>query len=667
MHVPRLSSRSLPLVRSMRLWMALALLIGLVALLTTRPLVSAAAGSDISTSTISASPSTLAPGETATLTVALHNTGADAAVVDVSIPLAEALDYVAGSVTGGGTVTGNVVVWSGTHVEPSSTVALNLRVRSDGQNSAPLDVRVGAAIAGDSQRFVRFTIIKLTTSSTPAPPALATSDKTASKSTLAYGEKLTYSINLRNTGASGVVVSVSDPLPGRLDLVAGTITGGGSYNSATRTISWQQVNVPAGGSVTLSFQVTPNVHVIAPSQLTNTATITLGGVSFTRSATIALVMLPLPPEPGLRGSFKRASQHSLAPGQKMTFTINLHNSGTQDVTASVTDPLPAELSYVAGTASNGGVFSNGTLMWSNLTIPAGDDVALTFQVTPAGQVARRTVVINKATITSGDVTFERRGSVVLVPQPLNLPNRPPSVESLTIGDKDVVSSRDVTLHIVASADAAKMFIQEWSLDTTDLPRWKPVQSSGWVQYQSSYAWRLGAAGGTHFVGISVADAAGNLSPLTRRAVDFVSLVTPGTVLQGNAVPFLVYFGAGANVSATLKTLEGDADLYAWAPGHGALPDEASTQSGTDDDVVSFQTAQAGVYLFLVHGAQMSSYELSISPAGGSPSIAAGVRTAAAKPPVFSSEPVLSQAGLDPLNVALAPNPPGTIYLPVAAR
>jgi hypothetical protein len=188
-----------------------------------------------------------------------------------------------------------------------------------------------------------------------------------------------------------------------------------------------------------------------------------------------------------------------------------------------------------------------------------------------------------------------------------------------------------------------------------------------VRFQSSYAWRLSAAGGTHFVGVWVADDAGNVSPLTRRAVDFVSLVTPGTVLQGDAVPFLVYFEAGVNVSATLKTLEGDADLYAWAPGHGALPDEASTQSGTDDDVVSFQTSQAGVHRFLVHGAQMSSYELSISPAGGSPSIAAGARTAAAKPPVFSSEPVLSQAGLDPLDVAQAPNPPGTIYLPVAAR
>jgi uncharacterized repeat protein (TIGR01451 family) len=667
MHIPSPSSWSSSLVRGMRLWMALALLIGLVALLASRPLVTAAAGSDISTSTLSASPSTLAPGETATLTVALRNTGSDAAVVDVAIPLADVLDYVAGSVTGGGTVTGNVVEWSGIQVGPGSTVALSLQVRSDGQNSASLDVRVGAAIAGDSQRFVRFTTITLTTSSTPAPPSLATSDKTASKSTLAYGEKLTYRINLRNTGTSSVVVSVSDPLPGRVDLVDGTITGGGSYNAATRTVSWQQVNVPGGGSVALSFQVTPNVHVIAPSQLTNTATITVGAVSFTRSVTIALVMLPLPPEPGLRGSFKLASQFRLAPGQKMTYTINLHNSSTQDVAASVTDPLPAELSYVAGTASNGGVFSNGTLTWSNLTIPAGDDVALTFQVTPAVQVARPTTVVNKATITSGDVIFERRGSVTLVPQPLNRPNRPPTVESLTIGDTDVVSSRDVTLHIAASADAAKMFIREWSLDTTDLPRWRLIQSSGWVPFQSNYSWRLGAASGTHFVGVWVADSAGNVSQLTRRAVDFVSLVTPGTVLQGNAVPFLVYFGAGVNVSATLKTLAGDADLYAWAPGHGALPDEASTQSGTADDVVTFQTSQAGVYLFLVHGAQLSSYKLSISPAGGSPSSIAGVRIAVAKPSVFNSEPVLSQAGLDPLNIAEAPTPPGTIYLPVVVR
>jgi uncharacterized repeat protein (TIGR01451 family) len=651
----------------MRLWMALALLVGLIATLACMPPVTAAAGSDISTSTISAAPSTLGPGETATLTVALHNTGSDAAVVDVAIPLADVLDYVVGSVTGGGTVTGNVVEWSGVDVGPGSTVALTFQVRADGQNITSQDVRVGAAIAGDSQRFIRFTTITLTSSSTPAPPSLATSDKIASKPTLAYGEKLTYSINLRNTSASSVVVSVSDPLPGRVDLVNGTITGGGSYNAATRTIAWQQVSVPGGGSVTLSFQVTPNVHVIVPSPLTNTARITLGAVSFTRSVTVALVMLPLPPAPGLRGSYKLASQHWLAPGQKMTYTINLHNSGTQDVAANVTDPLPAELSYVAGSASNGGVFGNGRLTWSNVTIPAGEDVALTFQVTPAGTVARPTTVVNKATITSGDVTFERRASVVLVPQPLGTPNRPPTVQNLQIGDQDVVNSRDVTLQIAASADASKMLIREWSLDTTDLPRWRLTQSSGWVPFESSYSWRLGAASGTHFVGVWVADAAGHVSHLTRKSVDFVSLVTPGTILQGDVVPFLVHFGAGVNVSATLKTLEGDADLYVWGPGHGALPDEASTESGTADDAVSFQTSQAGVHLFLVHGAELSSYELSISPAGGSPATSAGVGIAAAKPSVFSSEPVLSQAGLDPLDVAEAPFPPGAIYLPLVAR
>ncbi len=641
-------------------------LVTLLVLLALIPSGSAAlsAGPNLTDSSISASQDSLGPGESLTLTVTLRNTGDAPATVDVAAPVPEEVSYVGGSATNGGQPDGGAIVWDDVAVGAGGQVALSYQVRAPATINTSKDVTALASIAGGAQRFIRATVFTLTPAGATAPPSLAGSAKTASQQTVAFGEKLTYTITLKNSGASEVTVDVSDPLPSRLDLVPGTITGGGSYNAAARTIVWSAVKVPANGQTALSFQATPNVRVIAPTLLTNTAYIRIGDVTFARSAPVLLVMLPLPPEPAIRGSYKLPSQRTLGPDEELTFTINIHNSSNLDVSASVRDPLPPELRYVPGSASNGGSFSGGVLTWSGLTVPAGGDLALSFKVRQASPVARPTLVVNTASITSGGVTIERRGPVVLLPQRIPEPGRPPTVESVQVEGGDTTTDRDVTLAIRATPDAVKMYIQEWELSPLNRPRWQVVRSSGWVPFQSSYPWRLGEQPGAHAIGVWVADAAGNVSQLTRRAVDIVNLVGPGSVEQGGVVPYLVYYSAGTNVSATLKTLSGDADLYVWEPAHGGKPDKSSTQTGTADDSVSFIAPVSGYYLFLVYGAQESQYVFTLTPGGGAGTSAA---PAAAKPEVFTSEPLLSQAGVDPLDVAVAPFAPNAIFLPLVAR
>ena len=66
----------------------------------------------------------------------------------------------------------------------------------------------------------------------------------------------------------------------------------------------------------------------------------------------------------------------------MTYTLTVTNNGPSDATGvAIEDLLPSEVSYDTGTASDGGTLVSDKLVWSGLTIPAGTNKALTYDVT----------------------------------------------------------------------------------------------------------------------------------------------------------------------------------------------------------------------------------------------------------------------------------------------
>ena len=68
-------------------------------------------------------------------------------------------------------------------------------------------------------------------------------------------QTITYTISYQNTGSGAATnFSVTDPLSVYLSLVNGSITGGGSYNSGTRTVSWTFPSIASGASGSVSFQ-----------------------------------------------------------------------------------------------------------------------------------------------------------------------------------------------------------------------------------------------------------------------------------------------------------------------------------------------------------------------------------------------------------------------------
>jgi len=515
---------------------------------------------------------------------------------------------------------------------------------------------------------------------TPTPgPNLACSYKYASPHMLAPGETLTYTIHLHNCSTVSTTAQVTDLLPSEVNYIPGSASPGAVYDEGAETLSWSDVTVLPGGHVLLSFAVTATT-VTTPTVVTNTAVISAGGDSFERWAWVLLVPELPTPGPILAGSHKSASQHTLAPGEILTYTIYLHNSGTAVAIARVTDQLPAEVNYVSGSATPDAAYDEGagTLTWSAVTVPVRSDVSLSFAVTVTA-VSTPAVVSNTAIITTGGDSFERHAWVLLVPEPVEYDSVLPVVHSLTIDEQDVLTSPMVTLHISATDNVGVrwMYLREWQWAVTPRPHWEVVQSSGWVSYQADYPWTLGSESGAHFVGVWVADSALNTSRLDTYGLDFASLLQPGTIVPPlGLVPYLVYYEADVDVTAVLTPTSGDADLHVWYTGNLSEP------IGVASEVVTFTTQSAGTYLFVVHSPSGATYDLSIEPGGGprppawamvgvrvgGTSQTASIRVGEADGTAFSEADdlisVLTQSGLDPLATAGAPAGPFVIHLPL---
>lgn len=112
-------------------------------------------------------------------------------------------------------------------------------------------------------------------------PAIAKSAVPASGSTVTAGDTITYTLTLTNTGDGDAVGDVVDTLPAGvtvLDVGGGTVSGGGG------TITWSDVTVAPGETVTLTYTVV--VDAAAPAgTIANSVTWTVGTTVLTASTT----------------------------------------------------------------------------------------------------------------------------------------------------------------------------------------------------------------------------------------------------------------------------------------------------------------------------------------------------------------------------------------------
>ncbi len=637
---------------------------------------------DMSRTYKAASQPMLAPGEVLTYTIHLQIPSTVPMTATVVDPIPLLLNYVPGSVSTGGVYDSNtrVVTWTGVNISPNTPVDLTFQVTPAITVNTPQMVANIARIHIGQTAFDRKAVITLIPAQPVPHPDLFQSFKSASRWILSPGESLTYSIHLRNTGNSPALADVTDTVPAQLAYTDGSVTGGGIYDPATKTLNWTGISVPPASVVDLSFDVTPVNTVTHPTPVINEAVISTTAGVLHRQAWIVLLPASPNPAPGLAGSHKTGSERILPPDDVLTYTIYLHNSAAINILpVDVSDPIPAELAYIPGSASDGGTYDPGahTLTWNDIPVGSGRGKKLTFQVQQAVTVTAPTLVTNTATIQSGAFTIQRRAHTWLVPQAPVIDTIPPEVHNVVIDDRDVLDTPQVTLHISATDNIAVqwMMVKEWVLSTAPRPHWQASKSTGWIPYQADYPMTLQNLPGTHFVGVWVADAAKNHSHLDRQAMDYASLVLPDTPInQYGLQPYLVSYQAGIDVSAVATPTSGDVDLYVWYPGNFGAPDQVSAETGTTPESAAFNTPTAGTYLFLIVGSTQAVYNLNITPGGGPDSMLGGTpgllpatldASGTSQPAAtdIAVEPVLSISGVDPLENVDEPTGPFVLYLP----
>jgi uncharacterized repeat protein (TIGR01451 family) len=233
----------------------------------------------------------------------------------------------------------------------------------------------------------------------------------ASGATVAPGQTLTYTLTATNNGTGTGTSTLTDAAPAGTTLVGasakcGTVpaTGACTVTSATTPVGFK-MTLPAKGSMSVSFKVT--VKATDTATVTNAGTYTGPGCTSapckTNTVTNPVVVLTAIKEQ------VPASGSTVPVNALITYSIVLTDSGTGAATdVTVTDTVPAGSTYVANSATCGGVpgcsahESGTTVTWSPVTVGVGPAhaVTLTFQVSVNANDRNGQIIANVAVFTN---------------------------------------------------------------------------------------------------------------------------------------------------------------------------------------------------------------------------------------------------------------------------
>ncbi len=239
-------------------------------------------------------------------------------------------------------------------------------------------------------------------------PVFPVTVKTVNKTSTFVGDTLHYTVNLDNTAGNGAANGVTffDTVPAGMVLVANSVTVNGSVQVGADPAAGIAIgNIPVGATAVVGF----DVRVVslpaspAPARFDNSARWTYtyvacaGTVAQPGSVTTSVVSTPAA---RLEPAKTVSPTGALVGGQTATYTIAMPNTGSLDTSGTtVADPIPAGMSYVAGSTKLNGVTvadgAGGTMPFATAAlvnsagkaagvVAAGAAATLQFSVVAAG-------------------------------------------------------------------------------------------------------------------------------------------------------------------------------------------------------------------------------------------------------------------------------------------
>jgi uncharacterized repeat protein (TIGR01451 family) len=326
-------------------------------------------------------------GDTVTFTITLTDKGPSTATnVQVTDLLPAGLSFVSANASQG-TYVSATGIWSVGTVTTTTPQTLQIQASV----ISPAAQTNTATISGADQFDPVTTNNSASATETPQRSDLALS-KTVTSTTPNVGDIITFSVLLGNLGPDPATnVRVTDLLPTGLVFVSATPSQG-TYvaGSGLWTVGTVAVGPPPK---TLLIRA----RVLSPNPVTNTATISNSDQYDPVTSNDSASATETPQQADLALS-KTVSDATPNVGDTITFTVTLTNNGANTATnAQVTDLLPAGLTFVSATASQG-TYVAATGIWSAGTVTTATPQTLLIQALVASSVAET----NTASITHSD-------------------------------------------------------------------------------------------------------------------------------------------------------------------------------------------------------------------------------------------------------------------------
>lgn len=298
------------------------------------------------------------------------------------------------SASNGGTFANGVVTWKLGDLPGGTTGSVTLTVKLKASLTGVTEITNTATIKDDDGNTDDATDVV----PVGLMPALTVTKKNTPTGEVKPGDTITYEVCMSNSGQADATNAVmTDVIPVNTTYVAGSATGGATYNEATRTLTWKKSSLAPNEKVCGTFQVKVNTVITGLTgqknvamkfnewnavSIDNTVTASADGIA-PKSATVSNPLVatvnPL--------IFKSANRSEALVGDEIIFTLTVRNDGTAAATnVVVTDGIPTKLDAVTATTTKGvALFDPNTRV---LTVTIGQlDPAETVTVTIKGKAA----------------------------------------------------------------------------------------------------------------------------------------------------------------------------------------------------------------------------------------------------------------------------------------
>ena len=282
---------------------------------------------------------------------------------------------------------------------------------------------------------------------------------------------------------------------------------------------------------------------------------------------------------------------------------------------------------------------------------------LPFQMTLLGTwpIAGECSDAAQAVIEAKQLSLTRTATLVVVPAlDPGVDVDAPAAPTVSIQRRRDTFTRELQLHIDTgeTTDATRLFVREWGWDAAQA-RWAVRGESGWTPFSPTVNWTLSADAGVKYVGVWLADAAGNVSTLRAESLVFANVLEGAPSLAGGErVQYRFPLDTHELAIFNLIAVAGNPNLYVWQPFSGFHPQYAATTPAYVD-TVGFRAETAGLYLVEIEADGDSQFELVLS-GDIQPADAAAAGAVSPAHPLTVGDPL--SAG-----VAVAPLPPGELY------